>query len=110
LRAGLLSDPKVIAELSQHFVCTSIIIDDLQKQAAAGDEFAKRLANEWEYPVEMIFLTPDGKVVTKLNSYNDFPVVHPAVSSPPGKQRPGLGNETHADMFLDHIARYFGRK
>ena len=107
MRAGLLSDPKVIAELNQRFVCTSVIIDDLQKKAAAGDAFAKRVADEWQYPVEFVFLSPDGKPVTKLNSYDDFPTVHPAVSSPPGKQRPGLGDETHADEFLDHIARHF---
>ena len=51
MRAGLLSDPKVIHRLNEDFVCTSIIIDDLQKRADAGDEYAKRLAKAWNYPV-----------------------------------------------------------
>ena len=86
MRAGLLSDPKVITRLNKDFVSTSIIIDDLEKRAADGDELAKKLAAEWVYPVEMMFLMPDCTVVSKLNSYKDFPGMHPDVSAPPGKR------------------------
>ena len=111
MRAGLLSDPKVIQRLNEDFVCTSIIIDDLNERAEKGDAFAKRLAPEWHYPVEMVFLAPDGKVVAKLNSYDDFPTVHPDVSSPPEKQRPAVnGDESHSDRFLDLIDRHFEKK
>jgi hypothetical protein len=109
LRAGLLSDPTVIAELNNKFVCTSIIIDDLEKQAAAGDELAKQLVGEWEYPVEMMFLTPACKVVSKMNSFKDFVGMHPDVAAPPGRQHHGLPDEqSHTDRFLKQMVRQFG--
>jgi hypothetical protein len=110
LRAGLLSDPEVIQRLNHEFVCTSAIIDDVQKQAARGDELAKQLAAQWEYPVEMMFLTPAGSVVSKLNSYQDFPGVHPDVVSPPKKQHlPREEEHSHTNIFLKHLAMHFGR-
>ena len=110
MRAGLLSDPKVIAVLNEEFVCTSIIIDDLQK-LAERDELAKKLAAEWEYPVEMMFVTPQGAVAAKLNSYKDFPGMHPDVSAPPGKRFAVQGDEqAHSTVFLNCIAQHFGRK
>ena len=109
MRAGLLSDPKVITRLNKDFVSTSIIIDDLEKRAADGDELAKKLAAEWVYPVEMMFLTPECTVVSKLNSYKDFPGMHPDVSAPPGKRHAARGEEqSHSDSFLSHIGRHFG--
>ena len=109
MRAGLLSDPKVIAQLNKRFISTTILIDDLEKQAKAGDEFAKRVAAEWEYPVEFVFITPEGKPLSRLNSFKDFPGMHPDVSAPPGKEhRPT--NETHSDRFLNTISRHFGKE
>jgi hypothetical protein len=109
LRAGLLSDPKVIARLNRQFVSTSIIIDDLEKHAARGDRLAKKLVDEWEYPVEMMFVKPDGTVVSKLNSFKDFPGMHPDVSAPPGKRYAGRKEDgSHSKMFLEHLARHFG--
>ena len=97
--------------MNEEFICTSIIIDDVEKRAAGGNALAKRLAAEWVYPVEMMFLTPDSKVVAKLNSYEDFPTVHPDVSSPPTKQRPAVNSaESHSERFLDLIERHFGKK
>ena len=110
MRAGLLSDPEVIHRLNNHFICTSTIIDDVQKRAAQGDELAKLLAAQWEYPVEMMFLTPTGSVVSKLNSYRDFPGVHPDVVSPPKKQNVQREDEhSHTDIFLKHVSMHFGR-
>jgi hypothetical protein len=109
LRAGLLSDPEVIERLNKNFVCTSVIIDDVRKRAADGDELAKLLQAEWKYPLEMIFLTPDGKLVSKLNSFENFPGVHPDVAAPPGKPRIPMKDEhAHAELFLMHIAEHFG--
>jgi hypothetical protein len=109
LRAGLLSDPKVITRLNKAFVCTSIIIDDLEKQAATGDPFAKRLVAEWVYPVEMMFLTPAGTLVAKLNSFKDFPGMHPDVSAPPGTRHVARQAEhSHSNIFLNLVARHFG--
>jgi hypothetical protein len=111
LRAGLLSDRKVITQLNKRFVCTTIIIDDLEKRAAGGDELAKQLVAQWEYPVEMMFLTPAGKLVSKLNSFKDFPGMHPDVSAPPTKRHVTRGDEgSHSKMFLNHVARHFGRE
>ena len=88
-----------------------MIIDDLEKRAAGGDELAKRLVAEWEYPVEFVFLSPDGKAVSKLNSFKDFPGMHPDVAAPPGKQHRPLHDErSHSERFLDHIARHFGKE
>jgi len=109
LRAGLLSDPEVIRRLNKNFVCTSAIIDDVQKLASAGNELAKRLTDQWEYPVEMMFLTPSGNLVSKLNSYQDFPGVHQDVVSPPKKEHVGRKDDSsHVELFLKHMAFHFG--
>jgi hypothetical protein len=109
LRAGLLSDPDVIQRLNRNFVCTSCIIDDVQKLANRGDELAKQLAAQWEYPVEMMFLTPGCRLISKLNSYQDFPGVHSDVVSPPKKLHVARENErSHRDIFLKHLAFHFG--
>jgi hypothetical protein len=109
LRAGLLSDRTVINLLNDSFVCTSIIIDDVNKRAASGDELARQMAAEWKYPVEMIFLTPSCRLVSKLNSYADFRGAHPDVVAP-GDQVPLLDERTHVDAFLRHVARHFAKE
>ena len=109
MRAGLLSDPKVIAQLNKRFISTTILIDDLEARAKSGDEFAKRVAAEWEYPVEFIFLSPEGKPLSKLNSFKDFPGMHPDVSAPPGKEH-WATKETHSDRFLNAIDRSYGKQ
>jgi hypothetical protein len=111
LRAGLLSDPQVIARLNKQFVCTLIIIDDLEKRAAQGDELAKRLLPQWEYPVEMMFARPDGTVLTRLNSFMDFPGMHPDVAAPPGTRHRAFDDEhTQREHFLKHLALQFGKE
>jgi len=111
LRAGLLSEKEVIRRLNKGFVCTTILIDDLEKRAATGDALAKQLAGEWEYPVEMMFVTPDCKVVSKLNSFKDFPGMHPDVSAPPGHRHREMKDENvHAKILLDHLAKQFGKE
>jgi hypothetical protein len=92
-------------------VCTSIIIDDLKMRAAAGDPLAKRLEGEWVYPLEMFFLTPSGVLISKLNSFKDFPGVHPDVAAPPQRAHQAMTNEhLHKDVFLNHLARHFGKE
>jgi hypothetical protein len=109
LRAGLLSDPKVITRINNRFVSTSIIIDDLEKRAASGDELANKLMPHWVYPVEMIFMKPDCTLVSKLNSFEDFPGMHPDVGAPPGKRHRAKADEqSHSSVFLNHLARHFG--
>ena len=92
-------------------MCTSIIIDDLEKQAAKGDELAKQLVDEWVYPVEFIFLTPGNKLISKLNSFKDFPGMHPDVSAPPGNRHVAVGDKhSHTSIFLNHLALHFGQE
>ncbi len=110
MRAGLLSDPAVINLLNRRFVCTSTIIDDVQKRAESGDELAKYLAAQWKYPVEMMFISPACNLISKLNSYQDFPGVHLDVVAPPGKQHVQRQDErSHVDIFLSHVALHFGK-
>ena len=108
MRAGLLSDPEVISRLNKNFVCTTVLINDAKKRAENGDELAKLLQAQWTYPLQMIFLGPDGKLISKLNSFQDFPNVHPDVAAPPGKQRVEATDErAHVDAFLKHLAQHF---
>jgi hypothetical protein len=109
LRAGLLSDPKVIAVLNKRFVSTSIIIDDLEKRAKSGDAFAKQVESQWEYPLEMMFLTSARKLVSKLHSFKDFAGTHPDVAAL-HKEPEGLRADSHTDVFLKHVAAHFGRE
>jgi hypothetical protein len=108
LRAGLLSQQEVIHRLNKGFVCTTIIIDDAKKRANGGDELAKQLAAQWEYPLEMMFLTPTGTLISKLNSYKDFPGTHPDVAAPAEMNVLLSDVRSHADIFLKHIAHHFG--
>ena len=110
MRAGLLSDPEVIARLNENFVCSTVLIDDAKRRAAQGDELAKQLAAHWTYPLEMMFLKPDGTLVSKLNSFKDFSGVHPDVAAPPGKPRVEQANDrAHAEAFLKHLATHFAK-
>ncbi len=88
-----------------------MIIDDVESQARRGNELAKILSAQWEYPVEFVFVTPDGKVVSKLNSFKDFPGMHADVAAPPGRQHWALQDEhSHTEHFLSHVARHFGKE
>ncbi len=101
----------MIARLNRDFVCTSILIDDLKPRAARGDPLAHRLADEWVYPLEMLFVTPSGKLISKLNSYEDFPGMHPDVVAPPHAAHQDLMDEhAHKHIFLHHLARHFGKE
>lgn len=110
MRAGLLSDPEVIGRLNKSFVCTTVVIDDVKKRAESGDEFAKQLKAYWNYPLEVMFLKTDGSLISKLNSFKDFPGVHPDVAAPPDKERLVVTNErAHVDAFLKHLAEHFSK-
>ena len=88
-----------------------MIIDDLEKRAASGNELAKQLVTEWVYPVEMMFLSPAGKLISKLNSYKDFPGMHPDVAAPPDKRHWARGDDhSPSDRFLKHIALHFDKQ
>ena len=104
MRAGLLSDPEVIRRLNEAFVCTTVVINDVRRLAEKGDVLAKHLEPHWTYPLEVIFLRPDGSLLTKLNSFRDFPGVHPDVAAPPGKPRVEVTSDrSHIEAFLRHL-------
>ena len=111
MRAGLLSDPDVIERINRTFVSTTAIIDDVTRLADKGDPLARQLAAQWEYPVELVFLSPSGAVISRLNSYRDFPRVHPDVAMPPQKAHVAGGDDpSHQEVFLKHLAEHFGTK
>jgi hypothetical protein len=81
----------------------------VKKRAESGDPLAQLLACQWQYPLEMIFATPAGRLISKLNSYEDFPGTHPDVVAPPQKKHFQIKHErAHTDVFLKHVADHFG--
>ena len=110
MRAGLLSDPEVIRRLNNEFVCTTVVINDVNRLADQGDELAKQLKANWTYPLEMMFLRTDGTLISKLNSFKDFPGVHPDVAAPPGKKRvEQAADRAHVEIFLKHLEEHVAR-
>ena len=58
-----------------------------------------------------MLLTPGGTLVSKLNSFKDFPGMHPDVSAPPGKRHQALEKgQTHTEVFRRQLERYFGKE
>lgn len=104
MRAGLLSNPRVIETLNRGFVSTWIIIDDIMKKL--GDEehdLATMLIDQHQYPLDLVFLSPEGKLITRLTSFEDLGDAHAAVGHPQRERQ-----ESHVDVFLDTVAKYFG--
>ena len=58
MRAGLLSDPRVIATINEKFVSTWIILDDIMKRVGPLDrDLASMLLYQHEYPLDFVFLS-----------------------------------------------------
>ncbi len=104
MRAGLLSDPRVIEILNKRFVSTWINIGDIMKKLGGKqDQLATTLLTLHEYPLDFMFLSPEGKFIARLTSFKDLPGAHPAVSHPRRDR-----HESHVDVFLATVAKYFG--
>ena len=103
MRAGLLSEPSVIALLNENFVSTWVLIDELKKHVGQGDQFAETLADHWQYPLDLMFLTRRGKFVSKLNSFRDLPA-HSDVGHP--KHPFSSQGPSHHDVFVTHVRRF----
>jgi len=99
MRAGLLSDHEVIKLINDRFVCTWVLLDELKQFADRDVSFATTLKDNWDYPLDLMFLTTEGEFVKKLNSFRDFPA-HREVGHP-GHPFAPFG-PTHADVFLRH--------
>ncbi len=105
MRAGLLSDGKVIRQINETFVPTWVIIDDAKKFVLEGDPLAKTVMANWEYPLDFMFFSPDGQLINKLNSFAHLRDAHPEVGHPPdGRGRAA----SHHKVFLNHIQKHFG--
>ena len=99
----------VIQEVGEKFISTWIIIHDATALAEKGYSLAKTVTASWEYPVDIMFLSAEGQLLSKLNSFKDFPDVNPDVATPPGKNvPPGRPKQSHAEVFQQFVARTFG--
>ena len=104
MRAGLLSNPRVIEILNQKFVNTWIIIDDIMKRLGGkDDQLATTLLCLHQYPLDFMFLSPEGKFITRMTSFKDLPGAHPDVGHP--RREP---QESYVDVFLNTVDKYFG--
>jgi hypothetical protein len=104
LRAGLLSNPEVIETINRKFVSIWVIYDELITQAADGDRLARVLSVNHEYPLDFMFLTPNGQLITRLTSFKDLPSAHQAVAHP---QR---GGNSHFNVFMNRVKKHFGEE
>jgi hypothetical protein len=94
----------VIKLIGERLVCTWVLVDELKKASGEGNPFAETLLKNWEYPLDLMFLSREGTFVTKLNSFRDLRNAHPDVGhhgDPYERLAP-----SHADVFMWH-ARHF---
>ena len=105
MRAGLLSDSRVIKLINEKFVSTWVLIDDLKQRTETEHPLAKTLSDNWEYPLDLMFLTPEGQFVTKLNSFDDLPQAHPDVGHH-ANPRLRFEGRSHTEVFLDHVQKF----
>ena len=93
----------MIATLNEKFVCSWVIIDDIMKKLGEQDyALADMLLTQHQYPLDFFFLSPQGKLVTRLTSFQDLRDAHPDVGHPRRE-----GQASHEDVFLKTIAEYF---
>jgi hypothetical protein len=97
----------VIQKINDKFVSTWIPYPELKKLADSGDEFAQEVADHWKSPVNLMFLTPEGKFISKLDSHKDFDV-HPDTSTRPGQCKDPASDINHARVFFKHLADHLG--
>ena len=76
--------------------------------AETGDKLAREVADHWEQPVNLMFLTPQGRFLTKLSTLTDLTAIHPDTSLRPGQKRDGASALTNSQVLLKHLDQYFG--
>ena len=108
MRAGLLSEPQVIKRINERFVSTWILKDDMTTLAKKGDKLAQQLAVNYEYPMDLMFLTSDGRLISRLNSFHDFLEIHPDVTAPQFTRREKRKNQSQVEVFMEHMKTHFG--
>lgn len=93
----------MIHRLNESFICTWILIDEAQELAANGDAFAKTLADNWGYPLDLMFLDANGRFIEKLNAFDHLSTTHDSHLHKPNsssKSGPNL------DPFLQVLRNY----
>ena len=94
----------MIDTLNAKFINTWVIIEDIRPRLGAEHpELADLLILQHEYPLDFVFLSPEGKLVTRLTSFKDMPGAHPAVGHPRRDRK-----EAHVEIFLQTITAHFG--
>jgi hypothetical protein len=76
--------------------------------AKTGDELAHTVAEHFLGPVELLFLTSEGRFVTKLTSVQDLTDIHPDTDFRPG-MRYDASPERNVRRFLQHVEQHFGK-
>lgn len=107
MRAGLLSQPQVIQTINERFVSTTITCLDAVELAKTGDVLAGKVVDHWSYPVTLIFLTSEGRFVTKLDVVKDLNSIHPDTSIRAGQRKHEASLEHNMQVFLKHVNDYF---
>lgn len=100
----------MIERVNDQFLSTWILKDDMKTLAAKGDKLAQCLAANFEHPLDLMLLTPQGQLVSRLNSFHDFPAAHPDVSRPHFKKKGQKKYQSHAEVFLENLDQHFGGK
>lgn len=82
---------------------------DANARAKGDDGLAKTIAENFYGPVEIMFLSPEGKFLSKLSAIKDFTDIHPDTSIRPG-QCINPNHERNMQVFLARIQELFGYK
>ena len=97
----------MIATLNERFVCSWVILDDIQRRVGREHPaLARTLLEQHVYPFDFFFFTPAAEYVARLTSFEDLPGAHPAVGHP---RRAADEEHAHTEVFLEALAKHFGR-
>ena len=96
----------MIRRINERFVSTTITYYDLLEVEKTGDVLAKEVAANWSNPVSLMFLTPEGKYVTKLTLLKELLDIHPDTTFRPGQTRSSSADQNE-QIFLKHLDEHF---
>ena len=98
----------MIQRVNDLFVSTTITFHELKKLADTGDPLARETLDHWQSPVNLMFLTQEGRFISKLSSLTDLTDVHPETSLRPGQRKTTASAQNNTRVFLDHVTKHFG--
>lgn len=99
----------MIERLNRQFVCTTLPYLALKEFGDSGNPLAREILRQWKVPLVLVFLSPEGRFVTKISSLEEVNQIHPDTTKrPEAPQYHASGSErNNARVFLDHLNRYF---